>query len=53
MNIKLISYLKKIKDKLIKIDDFTFEEKLAIVDNTLNNLVSNVLVHYKVHSLIN
>lgn len=31
--------IKNFKDKLIKIDDFTSEEKIAIVDNTLCNMV--------------
>ena len=37
---KIKSFQQAINDKLIKIDEITFEEKLAIVDNTLCNLTT-------------
>lgn len=37
---KIKSFDQAIKDNLVKIDDFTLEEKMAIVDNTFCNLVT-------------
>ena len=39
-NTKIRSFKQAVDDKLIKLDDFTMEEKLAIVDNTYCNLVT-------------
>lgn len=37
---KIKTFQQAIDDNLIKLDEFTYEEKIAIVDNTLCNLVT-------------
>jgi hypothetical protein len=37
---KIKSLQQAIDDKLLKLDDFSFEERLAIIDNTLCNLIT-------------
>lgn len=42
---KIKSFKQAVDDKLVKVDNFEMSEKIAIVDNTLCNLVGKLTIH--------
>lgn len=42
---KIKSFKQAVDDKLVKVDNFEMSEKIAIVDNTLCNLVGKFTIH--------
>lgn len=43
---KIKSFKQAVDDKLVKVDNFEMSEKIAIVDNTLCNLVGKLTIHF-------